>query len=672
MCENTLKRPVDRTGRFPGKLTADQIRASGDHTHQQNRRPKASRRSDQVPGRQEDQLISVLEAMDQGAYIVNDQYDIEYVNPVLKKEFGPVNGRKCYQYFHNRVDNCPWCKNQQVFEGKTVRWQWHCPRTKRTYDLMDMPLKNADGSTSKLQTLRDITEHKQAVEALRKTHDQLEQRVQHGTADLILATEELRREIAERKQVEQNLRRSQARLANAQRIAQLGNWDWDIVNNDLWWSEQVYQIFGLHPQTFDGTFEAFLSCVHGEDRESVQHSIDAALHRHEPYSIDHRIIRPDGTERIVHEQGEVSYDDHDKPVRMIGTVHDITDQKRAQDALLAERNRLYSVLNMLPGFVVLHTPNDHRLRFVDHVFIDYFGDPGDRPCYSVLRGRSQPCKVCHAKRVLETDEPYQWEWTAPSGQIFNVWGHPFTEADGTHLVLEMGIDITERRKLEKEVLRISASEQQRIGRDLHDSLGQLLTGISFMSELLGRKLADKSVSEAAQAVEISKHVKQALRQVRSLARGLCPVDLEAGGLTRSLQELASSVGDLFGVSCLFQCDGSVIVDDVAVATHVYRIAQEAVNNAIKHGQAKHVWISLTADEDNKTVLKIEDDGIGLPENLDSSEGMGLYIIRYRAGMIGGSLDIHRRFDNGMIVRCSFPGGEVSNQQVNHGSKKASG
>ncbi|MBL7073887.1 PAS domain S-box protein [candidate division KSB1 bacterium] len=113
-----------------------------------------------------DNFINILEAMEDGVYIVNQQYDIQYVNPVLKKDFGPFERHKCYEYFHDRKDVCPWCKNQDVFAGKTVRWEWYSFKNQKTYDLIDTPLKNPDGSISKLEIFRDITERKRADEEL--------------------------------------------------------------------------------------------------------------------------------------------------------------------------------------------------------------------------------------------------------------------------------------------------------------------------------------------------------------------------------------------------------------------------------------------------------------------------------------------------------------------------
>ena len=181
--------------------------------------------------------------------------------------------------------------------------------------------------------VRDVTKRKQAEEALQKARDELEQLVRERTAELTQANEQLQRNVEERKRIEEVLRKDQSSLAEAQRIAHLGNWDWNIVTNELRWSDEIYRIFGLTPQEFGATYESFLNSVHPDDRELVKKAVAEALYRGKPYSIEHRIILPDSTERIVHEQAGVTFDNAGKPIRMIGTVHDITERKRAEEAL---------------------------------------------------------------------------------------------------------------------------------------------------------------------------------------------------------------------------------------------------------------------------------------------------------------------------------------------------
>ncbi|MBW2170337.1 MAG: PAS domain-containing protein [Deltaproteobacteria bacterium] len=116
-----------------------------------------------------DSLRNIFESIEDGIYIVNQQYDIQYANPVLVKRFGPYEGIKCYRYFHDRDEVCPWCKNKDVWAGKTVRWEWYSFKNERTYDLIDSPMTLSDGSIGKLEILRDITEHKQVEEAVQQS-----------------------------------------------------------------------------------------------------------------------------------------------------------------------------------------------------------------------------------------------------------------------------------------------------------------------------------------------------------------------------------------------------------------------------------------------------------------------------------------------------------------------
>ena len=213
-------------------------------------------------------------------------------------------------------------------------------------------------------------------------------------------------------------------------------------------------------------------------------------------------------------------------------------------------------------------------------------------------------------------------------------------------------DITERKRLEREILEISGHEQRRIGQDLHDGLCQQLAGIELLSQVLEQKLATKSVAEAARAAEIARHVREAITHTRSLARGLSPVELEANGLMYALQELVANVEKMFKVECRFQCEESVLLSDNAVATHLYRIVQEAINNALKHGKARNILISLKHANGNIN-LTVADDGAGFPKKLKSDKGMGLRIMNYRAGMIGGSLEIRPANGKGTTVTCSF-------------------
>lgn len=217
----------------------------------------------------------------------------------------------------------------------------------------------------------------------------------------------------------------------------------------------------------------------------------------------------------------------------------------------------------------------------------------------------------------------------------------------------VGFDITERKGLEEAILAISAREQRRIAQDLHDGLGQHLTGIAFMSKVLEEKLSDKSLPEAVEAAMIVKMVNQAIDNTRQLARGLHPVAAEPLGLVSALNKWAGEVEQLFRIGCSFQCEKPLLIYDVNLATNLYRIAQEAVNNAIRHGKSRNIFIELSGKSGTGT-LTIQDDGEGFPKKPSSSPGAGLSIMNYRADMVGGSLKVQSNEGRGVTVTCMFP------------------
>ena len=215
-------------------------------------------------------------------------------------------------------------------------------------------------------------------------------------------------------------------------------------------------------------------------------------------------------------------------------------------------------------------------------------------------------------------------------------------------------DITERKRLEKEILEISDLEQRRIGQGLHDGLCQHLAGIELMSEALTRKLKKQSNPASVQATKITEHLREAIAETRRLARGLSPVSLETNGLMSALQELVSAVAKLFNIECRFQCGEPVLMRDNTAATHVYRIAQEAINNAIRHGKAKTVVVTLTRQKEEARLI-VTDNGVGMPKQMKNDAGMGLQIMKYRAGMIEATLEIKSPDGQGTTVMCTFKG-----------------
>ena len=217
-------------------------------------------------------------------------------------------------------------------------------------------------------------------------------------------------------------------------------------------------------------------------------------------------------------------------------------------------------------------------------------------------------------------------------------------------------EIQERIRLEKELLEAGEREQRRIGHDLHDSLGQHLTATALAGKVLAKKLADKSLCESAAADHLVNLVEESIELTRKLARSLHPIELQANGLADALQNLAANISKAFHVSCRFQASGTVVLADTDAGIHLYRIAQEAVSNAIRHGQAKNVVISVDAVGD-KVLLTITDDGTGLTADARTKKGMGLRIMDYRAKMVGATFDLQNLPAGGARAVCVLNPGQ---------------
>ena len=227
-------------------------------------------------------------------------------------------------------------------------------------------------------------------------------------------------------------------------------------------------------------------------------------------------------------------------------------------------------------------------------------------------------------------------------------------------------DITNRRRLEREILEASVNEQRRVGHELHDGLCQQLTGIAFAAEILARRLAAEAPGAVPQLRKLADEVDQAITQARTLARGLNPIEIHADSLPSALEDLAHKVSATFAISCRFhhECNGDAAVGGNTAATHLYRIAQEAISNAIRHGKAKKVDLELRHDGDNLS-LSISDNGAGFAPGggqtgpTENSVGIGLQTMAYRAKLINAILDVRPGPRRGIVVTCSIPGGSSS-------------
>ncbi len=336
------------------------------------------------------------------------------------------------------------------------------------------------------------------------------------------------------------------------------------------------------------------------------------------------------------------------------------------DAVVLERVIRYSVQHAATLRALQKSHERFRLLFERSLDAILISDDGGRlvevngaACRLLGLSREQllewnwsdlPALALHQHSQRRSEGLGELAFTKPNGE------RCFIEFSSTQLAADLNLsilrDVTERRALEHEIQEISEREQRRLGQDLHDGLGQSMTGIAFLAKVLEQKLKVKDLEEAEAAGNIASLMNEALAQTRRLSRGLCPVELDSNDIEAALGQLAENLRTLFSVSCELQCEPEIKITDNAVAVHLYRIAQEAATNAIKHGQARNIGLSLTSNN-SRLILTVKDDGCGLPAAAHKGKGMGLRVMQHRARMIGATISLRPSKEGGVTVTCSL-------------------
>ncbi len=466
-----------------------------------------------------------------------------------------------------------------------------------------------------------------------------------------------------RKRAEEALRQSELRYRTVGEFAEGFIQEFEIDTQGQmtlrWVSEGFQRIIGLSldEARLLGGWHVFLP---PEELVSARERIECLL-RGEQTDAEVRIVDARGEERWLHTINQPLRTTENGTVLVIGVVYDITARRRGEEALRTHGRVLEA---MREGVLVLDIHN--TIRLVNRALVRLTGyEPAElvgrhaRMLTLLSEAQYRDIKAEIDRRLKEADFfQLDVDCARRDGSIYRA-ACVFTpiEIGGEKLRLVVMEDVTQRRELEREIIEIANREQRRIGNDLHDGLGQELTGVALMLRGLVGRLRKEESPSVADAEEIMALVNSAIESTRSLARGLSPVSVERGGLPSALRALATRAREVYGTQVRFRSKiWPQLALDSSESNHIYRIAQEAVNNAIKHGHAREVVIDLHVTGESVTLI-VSDNGMGVAPGANLTSGMGLKIMRYRATMLGGEVKIEAPSEGGtrVIMSCRQPG-----------------
>lgn len=540
------------------------------------------------------------------------------------------------------------------------------------------------------------------IQYLRSQIAALEQLLEVYEKATLEQADKLYGELLDRKRVEESLRKSEARLADAQRIAHIGNWEWDIQKNTLWWSDETYRIFGLIRQTFAATYEAFLDSVHPGDREFVKKSVNESLYEKKPHNIDYRIILPDGSIRFVNGQGEVSFDNTGKAIQMNGTVQNVTERKKAEEELREFNNFNQTLVGSLP-FSMDIVDEEGNILYMSEAFETLLGKTviGEK-CWNIYRDNKTQCENCCLKESVRAKkiETIESEGIL-GGKVFQIT-HVGLVYKGKKAILEIFNDISGLKQAEKE-LRLRHKELLRYYEELEVQKGKVEEKNNELEK--AKKLADEAnrakgeflanmsheirtpmngvigMTDLLLDTELTREQHEYAETIRNCANSLLSIindildfsKIEAGKLKMETIEfdlciIVESIIDILvvgaekkGLEFSYFIDPEVPSFLQGDPGRLRQVLINLGNNAIKFTKDGEVGISVTLDNetDSHATVRfvVKDTGIGIPPDrikklfqsfsqVDSSTtrmyggtGLGLAISKQLAEMMGGQIGV---------------------------------
>ena len=453
--------------------------------------------------------------------------------------------------------------------------------------------------------------------------------------------------------------------------AGIGEWDFDFATHVVHTSPLHDRCFGYREPVTGWDFERACGHVHPDDRAEFERTYRAALAGEAELDHEFRVHWHDGSEHWLWARGRRFIGADGRPVRFTGILTDVTARHRAQAAAQMSEARMRDVIEAAPVPFLLCN-SEGRIVYLNPACVRTFGySQAEVPTHAEWWKRCHPDP--RYRQRLESVWERRLEETARSGAAFEPMDMQITCRDGTdrsitayavhlagstpgnRLSLVVLYDVTEQRQLERSVLEAASFEQHRLGMDLHDGLGQQLTGLSLMLTGLARSGEVRGVPALAdELTRLSAVANECVATARAIAHGLAPIEIGRDGFEQALRRLAATPGSFGGMAIepRFTGFGGDRDLDPGVAEPIYRIVQEALTNAAKHGAARHAVIEAQLGAERLTVT-VTDDGSGIRFPA-AGDGLGLRIMKYRIRALRGHIEITSPATGGTVVRCVCP------------------
>lgn len=495
----------------------------------------------------------------------------------------------------------------------------------------------------------------------------------------------LSRDITERKRSLDLIIKSEKKLEDAQRLAQIGSWELNLLSNELSWSDEIYRIFELDPEQLKPSYDVFINLIHPEDRQVVNQAYVNSLVNQTDYEIQHRLLMPDGRIKWLHERGETFYNSEGEPIRSLGTVQDISELKQMEEGLLYQEYKYRSLAENSPN-IIMRYDTHCNLVYVNPAFSRETGVSSSNVGNVLVSeqwgaGMSMSGKDLKSKimQVIETGEAsevfidwYRLDTGKVSSHVFNLVAE--YQPDGQLLgVLMIGHNITTLKETEKQLedsnlrlrglsemlVNVQEEERKRIARDMHDELGQHLTGLRMGISMLRIQFADRFPEVLQQVQDLSALTDKTMQMVRNIAASLRPSPLSMG-VNSALEWLSADFSGRTGIACKLIADDDDIRLSDRLATALFRIVQESLTNVTRHAEASEVEIRLHYQQ-QELLLAVVDNGKGFDITVISSKSFGLMGMRERVMMFGGKFDISSVPGQGTTIIISIPNSMVENE-----------